>query len=185
MICIIITSNFIYYPIHSFLQFEHKIQVFYVCILCFSSHSLTHPATLFTASLLVGGTRKQMDGTVASLPLSFSTLHLKGCELFSRAHSSPRCTMICRGTSRFPLGREATGIRPTLKKQADGEGRAAHLHLLEVADGLDGLLALDCRRRVARFQLHNGLGPSHQTLQVSFKLGQLLLLILKKNSGSK
>lgn len=57
----------------------------------------THPATLFTASLLVGGTRKQMDGTVASLPLSFSTLHLKGCELLSRAHSSPRCTMICKG----------------------------------------------------------------------------------------
>lgn len=46
------------------------------CVTNSAGCSLTHPATLFTASLLVGGIRKQIDGTDASLPLSFSTFHL-------------------------------------------------------------------------------------------------------------
>lgn len=69
------------------------------CCLFLCGVSLFYPATLFTASLLVGGTRKQMDGTEASLPVSFSTCHLKGLELLSRAHSSPLWTVICRRTS--------------------------------------------------------------------------------------
>lgn len=53
-----------------------------------------YPELLSTASLLVGGMMKQMDGTVASFPLELLTFHLKGCELFNSTHSSPLCTVI-------------------------------------------------------------------------------------------
>lgn len=60
-----------------------------VIVLCTSYPELTS-----TASLLVGGTIKQMDGTVASFPLEFRTFQLYGWELFNRTHSSPLCTVI-------------------------------------------------------------------------------------------
>lgn len=53
-----------------------------------------------------------------------------------------------------------------------------HLHLFEVADGLDRLFALYRRGRVARFQLDDGLGSSLQALDVGFKLSQLLFFVL-------
>lgn len=56
--------------------------------------------------------------------------------------------------------------------------RGSHLHLFEVAHGLDGQFALYCCGGITWFQLDDGLGPSLQAVQVSFKLGQLLLLIL-------
>lgn len=39
---------------------------------------------------------KHTEGTTASLPERFRTFHLKGCELLSRAHSSPLWTVICK-----------------------------------------------------------------------------------------
>lgn len=55
---------------------------------------LYYPELMSTASLLVGGTMKQMDGTTASFPLESRTFQLYGWELFTRAHSSPLCTVI-------------------------------------------------------------------------------------------
>lgn len=130
----------------------------------------SHPATLLIASLLVGETRKQIDGTLASLPLSFSTLHLKGCELLSRAHSSPRCTVIWRQTRCF--------LNCQVVTSQVGRTSLAYLHLLKVTHSLDGQLALNCCGRVPWFQLDDGLGPLVQAFQVSSELLQLLFLIL-------
>lgn len=55
---------------------------------------ILYPELFSTASLLVGGMMKHTDGTVASFPLELLTFHLKGCELFNSAHSSPLCTVI-------------------------------------------------------------------------------------------
>lgn len=55
---------------------------------------MVYPELTSIASLLVGGTMKQMDGTVASFPVEFRTVQLYGWELFTRAHSSPLCTVI-------------------------------------------------------------------------------------------
>lgn len=54
----------------------------------------------------------------------------------------------------------------------------AYLHLFEVTNSLDGLFALYWAGRVTWFQLDDGLGSPLQAFQVSFKLVQLLFLIL-------
>lgn len=62
------------------------------------ANEILYPELLSTASLLAGGTMKQTDGTVASLPFKLLTFHLKGCELFNSTHSSPLCTVIWDNT---------------------------------------------------------------------------------------
>lgn len=134
--------------------------------------------------VLIGGRDQEADGRHSRLT-AFIIQHppLEGLRVVQQGALIPSMHYDLRGHEQVSIFREHEAIKigGILKKQANREGRAAHLHLFEVADGLDGLLALYCRRRVARFQLHNGLGPSLQTLQVSFKLSQLLLLVLTRN----
>lgn len=70
------------------------------------------------------------------------------------------------------------------KKEGDVGGRpgVSYLHLLKVADSLDGQFAPDSCGRVPGLQLDDALGSLFQAFQAGFEVIQLLLLVLQERS---